>query len=124
MSEFDLQGLAQVAISIDIPAHKRIAESAIEEITTLHQQLQAMQDERDEALARVAELEPNARRYRFFKKNQAWRRVEARFDEPGYDFIGLKFDLHNGFTAKVHLDHAIDQLLHRKADEIEKDNGA
>lgn len=73
----------------------------------------------DRLTQRGAELEKDARRYQFIRDNQYWHRKEPKFDEPGFDLIGVKFEQDSRFTAKVWLDHAIDQRLLDRADEVE-----
>lgn len=65
----------------------------------------------DAALVRANEAEADALRYRYIRDNQYWQRREPRYDDPGFDLIGVKFEKDNGFTARIYLDHAIDQRI-------------
>jgi hypothetical protein len=64
-----------------------------------------LEDRIAELKGEVAELDKDARRYRYFRANQYWQRTNE------FDLIGLTFSRDNGFTSPIWLDRKIDQCL-------------
>lgn len=63
---------------------------------------------RDAALKEIADLEDDARRYKYIRDNQTWH----RYDD--YSLVGCKFDYDADFQCRPMLDYNIDKAIARK----------
>lgn len=60
---------------------------------------------------KASELEKDARRYRYIRDHQYWTRYEGNDIDPGFSCVGVKFEYHDDFQARIMLDHHIDKRI-------------
>lgn len=60
---------------------------------------------------RMRQVEADAKRYRYIRSHQYWTRHEGNDIDPGFSCVGVKFDYHDDFQARIMLDHHIDKRI-------------